>query len=366
MIGQKGIPRMGEFGGGIETHVEELATRLAARGHRVFVYVRPWFQKESKRRHGKVTLLRKWTLKSKNLETIIHTFLCTLDVLFKRADIIHYHGVGPSTIAWLPRVFKRDAKVVVTFHSQDRFHKKWGWFARFYLGWGEWTACRFAHETICVSHNLQIYCARKFRAKTHYIPNGVEIQRSRKNTELKQFGLAPNEYFLVVARLVQHKGIHYLIQAFQGLKTRKKLVIVGAPSFSGQYLKFLQALAEGRRNIIFTGFRTGETLKQLFANTYAYVHPSESEGLSITILEAMSFGKCVLISDIPENLETIDHSGFSFRSGSVLDLRKKMRYLLENPKVVAKKGGLARQFMVKYFNWDEIVEQTQSLYSQLK
>lgn len=362
MIGQKGIPRSGELGGGIETHVEELAVRLAERGHKVFVYVRPWFQEQKERRYKKVQLIRRWTFESKNLEAIIHALLCTLHVLKKDVDIIHYHGVGPSTLAWIPRVFKPGAKVVVTFHSQDRFHKKWGLFARLYLGWGEWTACKFPHETICVSHNLQVYCARKFRTQTHYIPNGVSVHVVGKNNELAQFGLKPNGYFLVVARLVQHKGIHYLIQAYQGLRTRKKLVIVGSPSFSEQYLKFLKALAEGNRNIIFTGFRSGETLRQLFAHAYLYVHPSESEGLSITILEAMSYGNCVLISDIPENLEAIDHSGFSFRTGSVLDLRNKLSYLLKNTDEITRKGALAKKFIRKYFNWDNIVKNTETLY----
>jgi len=362
VIGQKGIPRSGELGGGIETHVEELTTRMAAHGHKVFVYVRPWFLNKPTGRYRGVHLIRKWAFKSKNLEAIFHTFLCSLDVLKRDADIIHYHGVGPSTLAWIPRVFKPSAKVIVTFHSQDRFHKKWGLFARVYLPWGEWTACRFPHRTIVVSHNLAVYCARRFKTQAVYIPNGVKPSIVKKFNELAQFGLKPNEYFLVVARLVQHKGIHYLIQAYQGLRCKKKLVIVGAPSFSDEYLKFLKALAEGNRNIIFTGFRSGDTLKQLFAHAYVYVHPSESEGLSITILEAMSYGNCVLISDIPENLETIDHSGFSFRSGNVTDLRKKMRYLLDNPKIVEKKGALAKKFINKNFNWDEIVANTEKLY----
>lgn len=353
---------MGELGGGIETHVEEIATRLAGRGHRVFVYVRPWFQKERTRKYNGVTLMRRWTFRSKNLEAIIHTLFCTLDVLGRDAEVIHYHGVGPSTLAWIPRLFKKSAKVVVTFHSQDRFHKKWGLAARLYLAWGEWTACHFPHYTIAVSHNLAVYCARRFGREAIYIPNGVEPSIVRRSDELAQFGVKPDEYFLVVARLVQHKGIHYLIQAYQGLKTRKKLVIVGAPSFSSQYLKFLEALAEGNRNIIFAGFRTGDTLRQLFAHCYAYVHPSESEGLSITILEAMSFGKCVLISDIPENLETIDHSGFSFRSGNVTDLRQKMDYLLANPAMVEHRGLLAKRFISEFFNWEKIVESTEELY----
>ena len=164
-----------------------------------------------------------------------------------------------------------------------------------------------------------------------YIPNGVTAEKISGEEEIKKIGLKKNSYILTVARLIKHKGIHYLIQAYQKMEKTfgddpknwpggemKKLVIVGAPSFTDDYSAYLNKLAEQSPNIIFTGFQTGDTLKQLFANAYLYVHPSEAEGLSITILEAMSYGTCVLISNIPENLETNDHSGFSFETKKLI------------------------------------------------
>src|SRR5260221_7652987 len=145
MIGCKGIPASSAFGGGIETHVEELSTRLAERGHRVTVYVRPYANAEKKKSWKGVRLVTLPTIREKSLDAITHTLISTIHVLFQRVDIIHYHGVGPSTLAWIPRIFKPSARVVVTFHSRDRFHEKWGAFARAYLAYGEWTAVTFPH-----------------------------------------------------------------------------------------------------------------------------------------------------------------------------------------------------------------------------
>lgn len=365
MIGQKGIPFDEEGGGGgIERHVEELSTRLVERGNEVIVYVRPHAVSWKEPTYKGVRLIRRPSLKSKNFDTISHALICTLDVLFRNVDIIHYHGVGPSTLAWVPRLLKPGAQVVVTFHSQDRFHLKWGLFARLYLTWGEWTAVHIPHLTIAVSHAIRGFCREKWPGRTVVvIPNGVaDAPRADGVEEIKQFGLTPGGYILTVARLIRHKGIHHLIQAYAGLKTDKKLAIVGAPSYTRDYYDYLLGLAKDNPNIVFTGFQTGRTLAALYQHSYLYVHASESEGLSLTILEAMSYATPVLISDIPENLETIDHSGFSFEVRNVADLRRKLEDLLAKPDEVRQVGERGQEFIKKNFNWKSVVEKTEAAY----
>jgi glycosyltransferase involved in cell wall biosynthesis len=374
LIGQKGIP-FSQDAGGVERHVEELSVRLAKMGHEVFVYIRPRFLVADKKEYQGVKLISLPSIPTKNLDTITHTFLATLHVLFKKVDVIHYHGVGPSTMAWIPKLFKRKTKVIVTFHSIDKFHKKWGWFARHYLGWGEWTACHYPHVTIAVSHSIQEYCRGRYGREAVYIPNGVSIRHVNSDNLIKKFGLESDNYILTVARLVKHKGIHHLIQAYKILEKKygtdpanwpggkiRKLVIVGAPSYTEDYLVYLKNLAEGNPNIIFTGMQLGNDLAQLFANAYLYVHPSEAEGLSITILEAMSYGRCVLVSDIPENLEVVDHGGYSFESKNVSDLYEKLVYLLDFSETVKRRGEHGLEFIHENFNWDEIAGQVEALY----
>ncbi len=374
MIGQKGIP-FSQDAGGIEKHVEELSVRLAKMGHEVFVYIRPRFLVEEKKEYKGVTLIPLPSIFTKNLDTITHTLLATLHVLFKKVDIIHYHGVGPSTLAWIPKLFKRKTKVIVTFHSIDKFHKKWGWFARHYLGWGEWTACHYPHKTIAVSHSIQEYCRGRYGREAVYIPNGVSIRYINADDRIKKFGLESENYILTVARLVKHKGIHHLIHAYKLLEKRygtdpanwpggkiRKLVIVGAPSYTEDYLEYLKKIAEGNPNIIFTGMQLGNDLAQLFANAYLYVHPSEAEGLSIALLEAMSYGVPVLVSNIEENLEPLNGLGWEFKNKDINDLAKKLKFTLNHGdwiKAIAKK---AKRHVDKNYNWDDIARQTISLY----
>jgi glycosyltransferase involved in cell wall biosynthesis len=145
----------------------------------------------------------------------------------------------------------------------------------------------------------------------------------------------------------------------------KKLVIVGAPSYTSDYNSYLNEIAEESPNIIFTGFQTGKNLKQLFSNAYLYIHPSESEGLSITILEAMSFGICILISDIPENLEIIDHSGISFKTKNTNDLYDKLVHLLNSPEKVKRLGEKGKKFIKLNFNWNDIAKKTEEIYKKI-
>ncbi len=361
MIGQKGVV-VGERGGGIERHVAELSRRLVSAGHDVTVYARAKYDPDMPENFEGVKLVYLPTIYSKNLEAILHTFFSTIHALRQGYDVIHYHGVGPSTLAWIPRLFARESTIVTTFHSQDRFHKKWGFFARMYLTFGEWAAVRFPHFCITVSHVLQVYCRERLGRETVYIPNGAEMKNVQSSDQLERFGLSPQSYILNVGRLVPQKGIHLLIEAFRTLDTDKQLVIVGAPSFSKGYYQQLRDLAEGDDRIHFLGYQEGDTLDQLYAYAAFYVHPSESEGLPLTVLEAMSYGLAPLVSDIPANMEALHHTGFTFPSGNVDALREALVRLLQHPQIVQEQSEEVRAVIEVEFNWEMIAQHTESVY----
>lgn len=368
MIGCKGIPASQALGGGIETHVEELATRLVARGHHVAVYVRPYANPEKKRVWNGVKLVTLPSFRRKNFDAITHTFLASVHVLFQRADIIHYHGVGPSTLSWIPRIFKPWAKVVVTFHGRDRFHEKWGWFARTYLAFGEWTAVSFPHATIAVSHVLQLFARRMYGTDAiRYIPSGVGIPSLHPGTDiLPQFGLQPGKYFYTLSRLLPVKAIEDAIEAFGGVETDMRLVIIGEPPLDEQrYYEHLKELAARDGRVILVGRRIGRELEQLIVNAYAMIHPSRVEGLSLAILEAMSRGKLVVMSDIPENRELVDHSGIAFKVGDILALRDTLQWLVTDPEIVAERGERARDVVKLRYTWDSVVVRVEELYESL-
>lgn len=366
MLGAKGIDAPLVQGGGIERHVEMLSAHLASRGHHVTVYVRDYTNPGQKKMWNGVHLKNIWTIRSKSLDTVIYTFLATLRVLRQNVDVIHYHGVGPSTFAWIPRLFKPKARVFVTFHSRDRFQEKWGMFARAYLTFGEWAACRFPHRTIAVSHGIQLFCQQLYGCPALYIPNGVDIpSRIPAPTKLAYLGLKPNEYIVTLGRLIPLKAHEDVIRAYRGLDTTKKLVIIGEPSlYDTAYHALLETLAQKDSRIILAGFRTGDELNQLLAHCYCMVHPSRVEGLSVAILEAMSYGKLVVMSDIEANRELVDHSGVAYPSGNVTKLREVLQWLFSDPILVRVRGERARTVVKRLYSWEYVIRRIEMEYAR--
>jgi len=362
-IGQKGIPAVY---GGIERHVEELSLRLVESGHDITVYTRPHYTSLQKNKHQGIKLISLPSIHTKNLDAISHTFIASIHAIFSGYNLIHYHGVGPALLCWLPRLLKPRVKVVATFHCIDRQHQKWGKLARFMLWLGEWMICKFAHEVITVSRALHDYTYEVYGRETNYIPNGINQVQNIPASQIKeQFNLNGQDYILAVSRLVRHKGMQYLIRAFRQIPTNLKLVIVGDSAFTDDYVAELKDLAKGDERIIFTGFQSGRVLAELYSNAFVYVHPSESEGLPIVVLEAASYGNCVLASDIPANREIVKYCGLSFNNKDVVDLRQKLQTLILNPAEVAATGKVAREFVLKHFNWQDIGLATDQLYRRI-
>ncbi len=366
MIGQKGIPARS---GGIERHVEELSAELAARGHEVLVFCRSWYVWPI-RNHRGVRCIKTPTIATKHLDAIIHTFASIICAAHEKVDVFHIHGVGPALLSWLPKLLRPSAKVIVTFHCIDRHHQKWGWFARVMLELGERAAVIFPHATIAVSKTLETYCRMSYGTNAKYIPNGTQIPQADADPSLvSAFGLEPGKYLMMCSRLVKHKGAHLLIGAWKQLRREHpelthemKLAIVGGSAFTNDYVRTLRTMAQNDDSIVLTGTQTGSTLHALFLNSYACVHPSESEGLPIAVLEAMSYGKCVLSSDIPENLELTEDYGLTFRRGNVKELTSQMATMLKNPERVREIGKTARAHIAKTYDWKDIAETTEYLY----
>lgn len=364
MIGQKGIPALS---GGVERHVEELATRLAAAGHEVFVYCRKQYAKDGTllKEYKGVRLVYMPTIPTKHLDAIVATFFASFHSLFLGIDIFHYHAIGPSLFAWVPRIFSPRAKVIATFHCQDYYHKKWGAFARFVLRCGERAACTFPHETIVVSKTLKKYVRKAYRREALYIPNGVTIPAKQSTKALTKWGLTSGKYVLSAGRLVKHKGVHYLIDAFRKVKATlpagMKLVIVGSSAYSDEYVEALHALANTDPDILFLGEQTGATLAQLFAHAGLFVQPSEAEGLSIALLEAMSFGIPVLVSSIPENTEVLPDKAWQFQNKSVPDLGRKIKGAFKrDARTVGKQN---KEHIVQNYNFDRLIDEALKAYA---
>lgn len=357
MIGQKGIPATY---GGIERHVEEIGARLVDRGHEVRVYTRPYYAKgkDAYRGMDRVPLP---TLHTKHLDTPTHTLLASADALIRPVDIVHYHALGPSAISWLPRL--RGTPTVVTLHGLDWEREKWGPMASYLLQHCEYPALHCPNRTIAVSKTLQRYFEEKYLIRPVYIPNGVSEPVLQSADTLAPWGVTPGNYFLFVGRLTPEKGAHLLLDAFARLSTDKKLVIAGGSSFTDEYVEDLKRRAP--EGTVFTGYVHGEQLEALWHHAYSVVLPSTLEGLSIALLEALSFSRCVLVSDIPENLEVVGDDAPRFRSKDIADLAEKLAYLDQHPDEVARYEQIVSQDLAHRFQWGTVVDQLEALYTRV-
>lgn len=362
-IGQKGLPAKT---GGVERHVEGLASKLAQTGNTVLVYGQKDYNQPTLIKDGRIKLINVPSLPLKNLEAIIRTFLSCLDLMRHRVDIIHFQSIGPGSLIPLLKLLKPRTPIVFTFHCQDYHHQKWGRLARWYLKLGERLGNRYADQVITISHELTEYTSNIYHNNPSYIPNGVFIpNKSEADKITEQWGLTKDSYILWVGRMVRHKGVQYLLKAYQELKTDKKLVIVGASSYTDDYVQELHDLAKGNDNIIFTGNQSGETLNELFSNAYLLVQPSESEGLSLALLEAMSYGLACIVSDITANKEAVGEAGVIFRDKDYTDLKTKLEQLLHDNSSVADLGNKALVRVKQEYSWDDISRNTLSIYQKL-
>lgn len=379
MIGQKGIPCKG---GGVERHVEELSVELVRAGHEVIVYTRPHYTRASLTSFHGVTLVSLPSLRAKHFDAITHTLLATLDALRRKVEVIHYHGVGPALLSWIPRLIAPSVRVVGTFHSADWLHEKWGIVARGILRAGAYMISAAPHVTIGVSRDIVRMVKAYTGRRALYIPSGVRISETAPSrTCLKRFKLESVPYVLVVSRFVKHKCIHEALEAFVRMKEHPrlprhlravKLVLVGGSAFTDSYVAALKAQAQGRKDIVFTGFQNGETLHALYAHASAFVQPSVAEGRSISLMEAAAWGVPVAAADITETRELLVPGGIHkkplgtlFPPHDVEALGIALRVLLTRRAAALRMGARAREYVKKAYPWGTIAGWIDAVYIRL-
>lgn len=361
MLGHKRIPSRE---GGIEIVVEELCTRMVKKGHSVTCYNRSGHHVSGKEYDGGslkeykgIKLKSVFTINRKGLAAMTSSFFAAICTAFGKYDVVHFHAEGPCAMLWLPKLFGK--RCIATIHGIDWQRAKWGGFASKYIKFGEKVAVKYADEIIVLSEGVQKYFMDTYGRNTVFIPNGVNRPIPRSPQLIKEkYGLDKDEYILFLGRLVPEKGITYLIEAFKGVTTEKKLVIAGGSSDTDAFMQELKKLAEGNDRIVFTGFVQGQMLEELYSNAYVYTLPSDLEGMPLSLLEAMSYGNCCLTSDIAECAEVVEGKAILFKKSDIDDLKEKLQYACDNPDAVERLKNGAADFICQKYNWDDVVEQT--------
>ena len=353
--------------GGIEIVVNELATRMASRGHHVTCYDRNTHHVsgntplDTRREVGGVKIIPVWTIEKKGLAAMTSSFFGAWKAACGKYDVVHIHAEGPAAMSWLPKL--RGKRVIVTVHGLDWARAKWGGFATKYIKWGEKQAVKHADEIIVLSKGVQEYFKSTYNRDTVFIPNGVSRPEIREADEIKKmWGLEKDSYVLFLGRIVPEKGLRYLVEAWKGIKSNKKLVIVGGSSDTQDFLSELQEMCKSDSSVIFTGFQQGRILEELYSNAYIYCLPSDLEGMPLSLLEAMSYGNCCVVSDIAECAEVVEDMALTFTRGNSEALRRTLQELLDDAAYVNEYKKAATEFITGKYNWNDVVDRTLELY----
>ncbi len=368
MIGHKVVPSRR---GGIENVLTTLCPMLVEMGHEVTCYNRSSDKVENEyvgttqnHMYKGVKLKKAWTLNIRGFAAMIASFTAAIAASFRSYDVIHFHAEGPCAALWIPKLFGK--KCVATVHGLDWQREKWGkGFVSKYIKFGEKMLAKHADEVIVLSQAAFDYFKETYGRETTIIHNGIN-RPERKEAELitEKYGLHKNEYILVVSRLTAEKGIHYLIDAYGKITTDKKLVIAGDTSDTDDYVKMLKEKAAGNPNIIFTGFVSGDLLKEIYSNAYINVLPSDLEGMSLCLLEALAYRNALLCSDIPENTAVAEDKAMYFEKGNVDDLAEKLKLLCDNNEIVEHFKDGADEFILNKYSWADVAKATCELYQK--
>lgn len=371
-IVQFGHKSMPSREGGIEVVVEELSTRMARLGHEVTCINRrgrhaneTGLESQMPNDYKGIKIVTVPTINRKGLAAVSASFFASIKAAFGHYDIVHVHAEGPALFCWIPKAVGK--RVVCTVHGLDYARAKWGRFGRLCILGGERSAVRHADEIIVLSRNVQDYFRETYGRRTVFIPNGVERPEAVEAKEItEKWGLRKDDYLLFLGRLVPEKGVHYLIEAYLNIKDRtperlkgKKLVIAGGSSDTDAYVDGLKAMGE---DIIFTGFQQGKVREELYSNAYVYVLPSDLEGMPLSLLEAMSYGNCCLVSSIKECTEVVEDKAAVFGKGNVHDLERELQRLCGDKQLVDSYKDSAADFICSKYRWNDVVERTLEVY----
>lgn len=366
MLGHKRIPSRE---GGIEIVVEELSTRMVEQGHEVTCFNRKGHHVSGKNFDNRklnsfkgVKLKEVFTIDKKGLAAMTASVSGAFRAAFGKYDVVHFHAEGPCAMLWLPKLFGK--RCIATIHGLDHQRAKWGKFASTYIMLGERVAVKYADEIIVLSEGVQNYFMKTYGRKTRFIPNGVNRPEIREANEISsRWGLEKDSYILFLGRIVPEKGLRYLVEAFKGVKTDKKLVIAGGSSDTEAFMTELKEMAKGDERILFTGFVQGTVLDELYSNAYIYTLPSDLEGMPLSLLEAMSYGNCCVLSDIAECATVVEDKAEVFKKSDVKSLYSALQKLCDDTELAYDYKDKAAEFILKKYNWDNVVEKTIGLYN---
>jgi glycosyltransferase involved in cell wall biosynthesis len=359
IFGSRGIPHTY---GGAEAFIEELAPRLAERGHRVTVYCRSSLFRERPKRYRGVDLVYLPSLETKVLGTPTHTLACMLDVLARPVDVFLVLNIVNGFHCLLPRLLGKTFAINVD--GLDWKRGKWGKFARTYFHWNaRWIGRICPQGVITDASEMQRIYREEFGTPSTCIAYGANIESSENPEVVRQYGLEPGHYYLIASRMVSENNPDLIVRAFEGLKTDRLLAVAGGVNYRSQFVHRLRQTRDPR--IKFLGHvGNAAHVKELHCNAYAYVHGHSLGGTNPSLVKALGYGNCIVALNTPFNREVLNGYGILFER-DLEDLRRQLQAVEDDPAMAEEFRRCAPERIRQAYTWDRITDQYEEFFTKL-
>jgi glycosyltransferase involved in cell wall biosynthesis len=356
IIGTRGIPANY---GGFETFADELATRLAARGHDVTVYCRSNNIRYPHKIYNGVKLAILPTIGTKHLDTVAHTFLSVLHSVGQRFDCALMCNAANALFCSVPRL--TGTPIALNVDGIERLRKKWGAAGRAYYRLSERLATIIPNVVVTDADVIHDYYAKEYATPSVMIAYGAPCERIATTAVLERLGVRPREYFLYVSRLEPENNAHVVVEAFEKVQTNRNLLIVGDAPYAQEYIERLKSTRD--RRILFPGGIYGTGYRELQSHAYAYIQATEVGGTHPALIEAMGAGNCVIAKNTPENCEVLGDSGLFFDDAE--GLRCRLELTLNDLPMVERLRESAQERAKARYSWDAVTDAYEKLFREM-
>lgn len=358
LMGSRGIPARY---GGYETFLEELAVRLARRGHEVTVYCRSHYTPRSLREHGGVRLVVLPTLRAKYTDTPVHTLLSCFHALGRGYQAVLL--VNAANALFVPLL--RLGRIPVALHVDgiERRRSKWGPPGRLVYAFSERLACRLPSALVTDAEVIRDYYRRNYGAEAEAIAYGVEPRPAAGEGRLEELGLERRRYFLYVSRFEPENNPHRVVEAYRRVGGDLPLVMVGGAPYARRFIRRLRDSADER--VVFPGPIYGDGYRELLSHALAYIHATEVGGTHPALVEAMGYGNCCLVNEAPENREVAGETALYFQAAQPASLAAVLEWVRGHPEEARERGREAARRAAERYDWEHICDAYEALFHRL-
>jgi glycosyltransferase involved in cell wall biosynthesis len=342
--------------------IGEVAPRLVSRGHEVIVYCRSSLFRERPKIHKGVRLIYLPSIETKTMGTLTHTLVSMIDVLFRRADVILVVNLVNAFHCILPRLLGKN--VAINVDGLDWKRDKWGRLGKQYFHLNAKCVGRICPKGVVTdAEEMQRIYLHEFRTPSVCIAYGANVEKTRNPSLVRQYGLEPLQYYLILSRMVPENNADLIVRAFERLRTSRVLAIAGDANYRSAFVNHLKQTTD--RRVRFIGhIGNPDHVKELHCNAYAYVHGHSLGGTNPSLLTALGSGNCVLALNTAFNAEVLQHYGILFERDP-LDLAAKLQHIEDHPEVAAQYRIRAPQRIREAYTWDKITDQYEQLFLQM-